>query len=531
MATLTQQQIDQLNLAAFRNNATDQANIAYAMKNFGYKPPSAQVAPAPVAPAPITPAPLPTTTSTGGKTLTPEQKAQLDLASTRMTPTDKANIDYATANFGYKAPVATPAVPAVPESVSGATVGTTPITPAPLPTDSTSTFMAGLNAWQKAQNEFLASSTANIDTISAERKTLADRLKTSMDELGGRAERTAALSAEAGIPESTKKLQDLNTQIATLTAQFDKGISAIENQDATGLSTTIAGKAGELRRQKAVEIGALASVAQALSGNIDLARQTIKDTVELEYQDKQAEVDALKAQLDLNYDEMTSAEKKKADQQKLFLDAKQDAIDEEKTTKTNVYNLALKAAENGADTATIQNITKSGSLDEAIRAAGTFVQSPKQDIAVQFAVDLMKKYPDAGITFTDTPEMIQLKLKNSAIYQKDAKSGSGSGSGTDTGTTAEKLAIQQELNGFRGTDGLYDPNKYRRLREDIAINRPKLLKWFDDLYGNYELGETGTGQIVEPAQSDVNLPEGLTIGAGGGTTETPWYQKVVNWFR
>lgn len=312
-----------------------------------------------------------TTTSTATKTLTAEQKAQLDFAAQRNNTTDQANIAYAVKNYGYKVPTASPTIPSVPTSLPKAVVTAPDITAASTPTpNTTSSFMSGVKSWQEELKSLLAPDQSNIDALTGERKSLRDRLGSAMDDLAGKASRTDELRTQAGIPALQKQLGDLNVQIATLTAQFDKGLSAITDINATGLSTTIAGKAGELQRQKAVAIGGLVAVQQALSGNLALAQQTITDTVNLEFEDKQAIIDNLATQLDFNAEDLTAAEAKKAEHQQLIITARQDALDELKTDRANILNLALEAAKNGADNQTITKITQAKTLEDAFAAAG-----------------------------------------------------------------------------------------------------------------------------------------------------------------
>lgn len=446
---LSQTQIDQLNAAYLKPNktATDQANIDYAMKTYGWKPtqpvvvqptitPQQAVNPYPKAPtnplvnynyssgsgyaggggsswgstpavvnpypnAPTnpylqtsynpmgTPAPktttaqsLQTSTQTAQKTLTPEQKAQLDLAYNRpggQTATDKANIAYAMKNFGYTAPITNmPTIPTGTEgNVNAATINATEINKPQLNIGTNGTknsmtdFLASLTASKAAQDQYMAglASTADVEKAKAEQQAYRDKLNNLLDQNTGRGQAIIDAEAQAKIPEQQTQLNELNLQIAQRRGEFEKAAGSIENINATGLSTTIGGVAGNIRRQEAVEIGALTGVAQVMQGNIDLARQTVSRAVELQYEDIQQKITNTLAQLEMNSQDLTRAEQKQAEDKKEYLAYQQQALDDAKEEKTNIFNLALNAAQNGAGNDVINQIIKSGDYASALQVA------------------------------------------------------------------------------------------------------------------------------------------------------------------
>lgn len=78
-------------------------------------------------------------------------------------------------------------------------------------------------------------------------------------------------------------------------------------------------------------------------------------------------------------------------------------------------------------------------------------------------------------------------------YAEYLKKGDG-----DT-TDSDRNYIKSDVDSITGSDGYVDPNKMKALRQDIALNDPELLSWFDKAYQpkdmlnpehySYEIGE------------------------------------------
>jgi len=172
---------------------------------------------------------------------------------------------------------------------------------------------------------------------------------------------------------NTKNLQDVSTQLATRKAEYDNAIAAQEGK--VGSASSIYGRQALLTRQKATEVAGLSAIAQAYQGNITLATDTIEKAVNAEYKPQEDYLANLKDQLSNAYDDLTSAEKKKADQLKLVVDERERLLNQEKEDKNAINNIAVEAAKNGADTSTINNILKSKTQGDAIKNSGTYLKT------------------------------------------------------------------------------------------------------------------------------------------------------------
>lgn len=176
---------------------------------------------------------------------------------------------------------------------------------------------------------------------------------------------------EFGYTQYTKELQSILPQIASLKAQYDNAEIAQEGR--IGSASSIYGRQALIQRQRAVELAGLSAIAQAYQGNIQLATQTAKDMVNMELAPIQTRIDDQKWQIEQVYEQLTSAEQKKADSLNLVLAERQRLLEEEKERKMNIANLGIQAAQNGADQATIEKIMNATDYMKAIKLASEYL--------------------------------------------------------------------------------------------------------------------------------------------------------------
>ena len=157
----------------------------------------------------------------------------------------------------------------------------------------------------------------------------------------------------------------MNLQIAQRTGEFDKTVQAIGDQQIP--MGFITGQQASVRSRQAAEIGALASVQQAMQGNYALAQDTAVKAVEAEFSDQQQKINNLKTALEMNYQNMTASEKRKADSMQILLAQQQDAINTAKEERSKVLSLAQDAVKNGLDNSVLNKITQSKSYEEALQ--------------------------------------------------------------------------------------------------------------------------------------------------------------------
>jgi hypothetical protein len=229
----------------------------------------------------------------------------------------------------------------------------------------------------------------------------------------GRAERQLQIEQEAGIPEQTRRLQELNTQIAQLTGEFN----VLEQQQELDPDLTtvgeVVGRQAAIRRQRATEVGALTSIAQAVQGNLQLAQQTAARTVDLEFEPIEAEIDALKFFLDQNAESFNRSEQRRAQQLQIQLQERERLIETQKEERKSILQIAQNAA-NPAD------VLASRSVEDAL-----IVAESRPDPLAQAELDKIRAQTDEirrrteliGVETGDVSGGIQVKSSQALAAQ------------------------------------------------------------------------------------------------------------------
>jgi hypothetical protein len=266
----------------------------------------------------------------------------------------------------------------------------TPATPTPQP-DPTQAFMNGL-AGANVQNQ--AQLTEQQQRLQESQKLMKDaqmlqgtnpdqtaydqritQLEEAYKGTMGKGEAYKQQLEQAGVLESQKRLADLNILMAQQQAAFNQGM--LDTEGKVIPMRFITGQQAQMQKQYAVTAGNTAMMAQALQGNITMAKQTAMDTVDLEYADREAELEMQKQMLELNYDKLTRSEKKRADELNFMLQREEARIAEEKATKKEIQNVAITLASYGVNPDIVNKVMNSQDMEEAIALAGTNLQSPE----------------------------------------------------------------------------------------------------------------------------------------------------------
>lgn len=170
-------------------------------------------------------------------------------------------------------------------------------------------------------------------------KAITDRLT---DLYGQDVGKTSALNAAeqtAGVPDMQKQLQDITNSINVKNAEYEK-----LNTDISGKPIPlglIRGEQAQVRLQQASEINLLSARAQALQGNISLAKETAAKAVDLKYSTIEDEITAKEKQLQVIQPLLSAEERKIAAAQQLSLDEQKQEIATQKSAQLNNINLAL----------------------------------------------------------------------------------------------------------------------------------------------------------------------------------------------
>lgn len=177
-------------------------------------------------------------------------------------------------------------------------------------------------------------------------------------------------------------------------------------------------------------------------------------------------------------------------------DAKIEALDNQK------LSILLKQTEwaIGKEQTDIENVRADKTLEYNLGAETRAISAEERATAQkekETIQNLMFTYPSANILPTDgiedaarkagpfidetrKLELEKLKAEVAAVQRSNRPSGGGADT---TVTPEERNSIAADIAAIRGSDGYVDTAKYGQVRENIAVNAPKLLSWFDSTYG------------------------------------------------
>jgi len=223
-------------------------------------------------------------------------------------------------------------------------------------------------------NTYMDELMRNLSAENARRQELENRLTTGQNtandllaQIGQKGTEYQSELEKYNYTANVSQLQDVNKQIASLTAAYNQRIT--DNQGRPILNAIIGGQESLLRRQQAAEVGGLSAIAQALQGNITLAQNTAKDAINVKYEPMENQLQQQLQQINFIYNDLSRADQQRADAQKLLLEERARQLEEAKTTENNISNIALTAAQNGADINTLNAIRTAKTLDDAILVA------------------------------------------------------------------------------------------------------------------------------------------------------------------
>lgn len=278
-------------------------------------------------------------------------------------------------------------IPKVPTSMTQNGVTSTPnIQPAdPLPTQyDPKSFVDSSQAYFNEVMKDYQTSKDEAAKLQEQKMTERGVVSKLMETIGGKGQDYQNELEKLDVNKNTKQLMELNKQIASANGEFGKAIVGLEGQGRGITTGIIGGQANFLKRQQAAEVGALTSVAQALQGNIELAYQTAEKSINMKYEPLENQLKQELMQLDFVYQDLSDAEKKKADSQAMLLNERLRLIDEQKTQETDKNNLVLDLAKSGADMNTINKVRNAKTLEEAILSAAPFIaQKAREDAKIK----------------------------------------------------------------------------------------------------------------------------------------------------
>lgn len=404
--------------------------------------------------------------------------------------------------------------------------------PVDTPTDVVNAAAAATTASQTALEKEIARQTESINKQSADTTELSNMLRSELDpNAKSQARRLQEEQDKLGVIEGYKSLQNINNQIASATAAYQQGITNIEGKPIA--RQFITGQQAQLRLQQAAEIGALTAAAQAQQGNIALAEQIAARTVNAEFADREQRISTLQSLIELNYQDLTAAEKRRADLVLEQTKQEEAKLKEEKTQRQQIVDLAIEARKNNADNGTVTGILESKTIEEALFNAGESLATKASDdiLSPSEAATLGVPY---GTTERDAAAMgiipksvltpqdkmaAEFKLyKDVDTATKDARTVGTQVNIMQSSLDAalEAVANGQSLNAAsQGVivtfNKILDPTSV--VRESEYARSAEGVSLISRLEGKYQqLSQGGAGLTVEELQSFVDLANELASG-------------------
>lgn len=342
--------------------------------------------------------------------------------------------------------------------------------------------VAGAGESSKSIADYIKEVTPPETETSKQYSTIVDSINTLLPGLANRSTDQLQAEKEAKLPQLKQQLGEINAQILTRNAAYEKAFADAETK-AIPLPFII-GTQAATRRAQAADIGLLQARALGLQGQVQMAQETADRAIDLKYDSIRDQIDVKLQQLEmirpiLDKEERTFAqalERQYTDQRERLAETKEKA-------KTNM-GLALEAGlttkyvnKNGEffHTATGETF---GTPEEFFKHAGVssfeeayqrgLIGDYNPDLSINRSIiaDMITKYPDAGITLRDTLETARAKLSSSRIYRDNTRGPSNTSSVSERLLLAQsgiinsaRLALQGESQSSK--DGKSNPNTYR----------------------------------------------------------------------
>jgi len=302
----------------------------------------------------------------------------------------------------------------------------------------------------KTLEDYIKELTPKETETSKKASAIASQLESLLGQSAGQSEALLKAENQLGLPALQKQLADLNSNILTTSAAYDK--RWFDQEQRIVPMSSIVGTQAAIRRSQAADIGFLNARALGLSGQITAAQDTAKRAVEMKYAPILEQIDIKLKQLEVIQPILDKEEKVRA--QALQMKYEDDRIKAQYERDKAKMNLSL-ALEAGVTTSYANRNgeffdTRTGQAFETpedfFKAAGvtSFEEAYRRGIVTdytqdkvadrEFALQARATYWDAGINPSDNMETVKNKILSSKMYQQSiAPKGGGGGGGSGSG--------------------------------------------------------------------------------------------------
>lgn len=233
---------------------------------------------------------------------------------------------------------------------------------------------------------YLAEANKNLAARQSEQSILDRRIAGLMGATEGRGQSMLDAEQAAGLDTQQNYLNDLNRSILDKTNALRKAqiadeysVQMLEGRGGVPIDI-VRGQQSRLEKQQlyrrnvdAANLANMISVSELMQGNITSARENIERKINLKYDDAERALENEMFFYEKNWDQLTTAQKERAQARMDLLNAQKDAIEEQKDDERFMFDLQAQAAQAGADGATVQAIGNASSKEEAANLAYGYI--------------------------------------------------------------------------------------------------------------------------------------------------------------
>lgn len=198
--------------------------------------------------------------------------------------------------------------------------------------------------------------------------------------LGNASADEAAFADQAGVNANKKVINDLTASLNALNAEAMAEQVKLENQPI--LTSIATGQQAQVEKLRAIKAMSISSQIQAAQGNLSLAQDQAERALKLKYDPIKARIDALKFQVDRNYDNLSDEKKLRADALKLQYDEQKAKIQEQEAEDKQFDRIRIGAIGQNMPVALAQQaqaLYDAGRVDEAYAVMSKFTGAVSLD--------------------------------------------------------------------------------------------------------------------------------------------------------
>lgn len=252
----------------------------------------------------------------------------------------------------------------------------------------------------KNASDYIADTFSSVNKeyqdFQAKQKADAESISASMNKLLSKTADSQQANETAGVNTATEEYNKYITQLAELNGQataLSREAQAIPlklQDQVAGQGVTDAGlapiQAGELRKNaiKALTLAQNADIVSAAAtgslNKLNLAKEKAQQIIDLKYKPIEDEIAIRTKQYELNKDILAGIDKKRTEALGLALEKEKTILEAKKQLETQLSQIQIEAAKNGAPSDAVARIGSAKNINEAINTARTYLSTPNTEI-------------------------------------------------------------------------------------------------------------------------------------------------------